>query len=203
MTTGRVRTDSRVCALVMFIVSVQLGLLFLSPRDGGEAEELLTRQTLPVQTFALFGRVGVDPRTLSNQTRAEALAHLPLLPRHPHPRPRSGGEKKNKTTCLPSSGVSLMSSGLPRLLTTCSFSSTLPSPLPPFPPPRLASAAPEPNYPPRTQRSYHRVRPRFAALARARSARPRNSQHTCIPAAKPTFDTEPVQIHRAVGFQRY
>lgn len=115
----------------MFIVSVQLGLLFLSPRDGGEAEELLTRQTLPVQTFALFGRVGVDPRTLSNQTRAEALAHLPLLPRHPHPRPRSGGEKKNKTTCLPSSGVSLMSSGLPRLLTTCSFSSTLPSPLPP------------------------------------------------------------------------
>lgn len=99
----------------MFIVSVQLVLLSLSPRDGGEAEELLTRQTLPVQTFALFGRVGVDPRTLSNQTRAEALAHLPLLPRHPHPRPRSGGEKKIRRpvflrpvflSCLPAFRVS-------------------------------------------------------------------------------------------------
>lgn len=85
------------------------------PRDGGEAEELLTRQTLPVQTFALFGRVGVDPRTLSNQTRAEALAHLPLLPRHPHPRPRSGGGKKIRRpvflrpvflSCLPAFRVS-------------------------------------------------------------------------------------------------
>lgn len=70
------------------------------------------------------------------------------------------------------------------------------------------SVAPEPNYPPRTQRSYHKARSR-SSVHHAHYAGPRNSQRTCRSLgrgvdeapANPPLIWRQVQTHPPFGFQ--
>lgn len=74
----------------------------------------------------------------------------------------------------------------------------------------VLSVALEPNYPPRTHRSYHQARSRFIAH-HAHYTRLQNSQHTCRriergvdeALANSPFICRQVQIHVTFGFQRY
>lgn len=95
------------------------------------------------------------------------------------------------------STVSFLSFDLQRLLTTCTF-------LPFF---RSFSVAPEPNYPQRTQRFYHRAGSR-SSVHHTHYTSLQNSQHTCCclrrgvitAVSNPTLIWQ-VQIHLQFWFQ--